>query len=229
MNNNSSLIVGSTGYLGSKILNYLSEDGKKIYCLSRRKNSLNHNNIKELIIDFESLEDFELPKIDHVYLCLGYGLRVWELITMPDKLKKPFYKVDYEYTLNIAKKSLESGATSISLVSAVGAKIDSASFYLKTKGKLEEEIKKLPFETINIFQPGHLAGRIDWQREKNEPRIDVFAFEAASLFFDPFMISGLRKFRSINAKKLARFIVKKSKENHNGINYMSYNDFTRDN
>ena len=40
------------------------------------------------------------------------------------------------------------------------------SFYLKTKGDLEEEIKKLKFETINIFQPGHLAGRINWQKKK---------------------------------------------------------------
>tara|TARA_B100000427_G_scaffold311919_1_gene302947 strand:- start:3 stop:692 length:690 start_codon:yes stop_codon:yes gene_type:complete len=229
MNNTISLIAGSTGYLGSKILNYLSEEDKRIYCLSRKKNSLNHKNIEELIIDFETLEAIEFPKIDHVYLCLGYELRAWELIAMPDKLKKPFYKVDYEYTLDIAKKSLDAGAKSISLVSAVGANIDSASFYLKTKGKLEKEIKKLPFEIINIFQPGHLAGRIDWQREKNDPRMDVFAFELASIFFDPFMVSGLRKFRSINAKKLAKFIVKKSKENHKGINYMSYNDFTHDN
>ena len=35
----------------------------------------------------------ELPKIEHVYLCLGYELRAWELIVMPDKLKKPFTKL----------------------------------------------------------------------------------------------------------------------------------------
>ena len=101
----------------------------------------------------------------------------------------------------------------------------SPSFYLKTKGDIEEEIKRLPFRKINIFQPGHLAGRIDWQRKKNDPRIDVFAFEAASLFFDPFMVSSLKKFRSINADKLAKFVVNKSKDNKYGINYMSYNDF----
>ena len=39
---------------------------------------------------------------------------------MPEKIKKPFYKVDYEYGLNIAK-TLNAGATSISLVSAIGA------------------------------------------------------------------------------------------------------------
>ena len=47
-----------------------------------------------------------------------------------------------------------------------GANSSSPSFYLKTKGDIEEEDKKLGFRTINIFQPGHLAGRINWQRKK---------------------------------------------------------------
>ena len=224
MDNKVSLIAGSTGFLGSKILNSLSKEDTKTYCLSRRKNNNNQKSIEELIIDFESLDEFELPKIEHVYLCLGYELRAWELIVMPDKLKKPFYKVDYEYTLNIAKKSLDAGAKSISLVSAVGANTDSTSFYLKTKGELEEEIKKLPFETINIFQPGHLAGRINWQRKKNDPRLDVFAFEIASLFIDPLMINCLRKFRSIKAEELAKFIVKKTNEDTKGTFIFNYND-----
>ena len=40
MTNSTSLIAGSTGYLGSKILNYLSKEDEKIYSLSRRKNTL---------------------------------------------------------------------------------------------------------------------------------------------------------------------------------------------
>jgi len=146
---------------------------------------------------------------------------------MPEKLKKSFYKVDYEYTLNIAKKSLDVGASSISLISAVGANKNSSSFYLKTKGDLEDEVKKLPFNTINIFQPGHLAGRIDWQRKKNDFRIDVSAFDFASLFLDPFMLGDFKKFRSINAEKLAEFLVEISKKNKKGINYFQYNDFIK--
>ena len=225
MNKKTSLIVGSTGFLGSKILNYLHKEDQKIYCLSRRENEINSVNIEDIIIDFDTINDLSLPKIDHVYLCLGYELRAWELISMPEAKKDPFYKVDYEYTLNIAKKAEEVGATSISLVSAIGASKNSESFYLKTKGDLEEEIKKLHFETINIFQPGHLAGRINWQRQKNDPRIDVFAFEFGSLFFDPLMISGLKKFRSIEAKKLAKFIVHQSKNSSKGINKFDFRDF----
>ena len=225
MNKKTSLIAGSTGFLGSKILNYLHKEDQKIYCLSRRENEINSVNIEDIIIDFDTINDLSLPKIDHVYLCLGYELRAWELITMPERKKGPFYKVDYEYTLNIAKKAEEVGATSISLVSAVGANKNSESFYLKTKGDLEEEIKKLKFETINIFQPGHLAGRINWQRQKNDPRIDVFAFEFGSLFLDPFLVSRLKKFRSINANKLANFIVKSTINENLGINQYQYSDF----
>ena len=225
MNKKTSLIAGSTGFLGSKILNFLYKEDQKIYCLSRRKSEINSINIEDIIIDFDTINNLSLPKIDHVYLCLGYELRAWELISMPERKKDPFYKVDYEYTLNIAKKAEEVGATSISLVSAVGANKNSESFYLKTKGDLEEEIKKLKFETINIFQPGHLAGRINWQKKKNDPRLDVFAFEIGSLFLDPFLVSRLKKFRSINANKLANFIVKSTINENLGINQYQYSDF----
>ena len=225
MNKKTSLVAGSTGFLGSKILNYLHKEDQKVYCLSRRENEINSVNIEDIIIDFDTISDLSLPKIDHVYLCLGYELRAWELISMPEHKKGPFYKVDYEYTLNIAKKAEEAGATSVSLVSAVGANKNSESFYLKTKGDLEEEIKKLKFETINIFQPGHLAGRINWQRQKNDPRIDFFAFEFGSLFLDPFLVSRLKKFRSINANKLANFIVKSTINENLGINQYQYSDF----
>ena len=225
MNKKTSLIAGSTGFLGSKILNFLYKEDQKIYCLSRRKSEINSINIENIIIDFDTINNLSLPKIDHVYLCLGYELRAWELISMPERKKDPFYKVDYEYTLNIAKKAEEVGATSISLVSAVGANKNSESFYLKTKGDLEEEIKKLKFETINIFQPGHLAGRINWQKKKSDPRLDVFAFEIGSLFLDPFLVSRLKKFRSINANKLANFIVKSTINENLGINQYQYSDF----
>ena len=225
MNKKTSLIAGSTGFLGSKILNFLYKEDQKIYCLSRRKSEINSINIEDIIIDFDTINNLSLPKIDHVYLCLGYELRAWELISMPERKKDPFYKVDYEYTLNIAKKAEEVGATSISLVSAVGANKNSESFYLKTKGDLEEEIKKLKFETINIFQPGHLAGRINWQKKKSDPRLDVFAFEIGSLFLDPFLVSKLKKFRSINANKLANFIVKSTINENLGINQYQYSDF----
>ena len=51
MTNFTSLIAGSTGYLGSKILNYLSKEDEKIYSLSRRKNTLNNANLEQAKLD----------------------------------------------------------------------------------------------------------------------------------------------------------------------------------
>ena len=215
------LVAGSTGLIGKNLINILSKDSP-VTALTRRNFNF-PDNVTKKIVDFEN--GYDLPRADHLFICLGFPVELFDLAIMRKSVKKLFYKVDYEYTLNIAKKAEEVGATSISLVSAVGANKNSESFYLKTKGDLEEEIKKLKFETINIFQPGHLAGRISWQKKKSDPRIDVFAFEIGSLFLDPFLVSRLNKFRSINANKLANFIVKSTINENLGINQYQYSDF----
>ena len=48
MNKKTSLIAGSTGFLGSKILNFLYKEDQKIYCLSRRENEVNSTNIDDM-------------------------------------------------------------------------------------------------------------------------------------------------------------------------------------
>ena len=82
---------------------------------------------------------------------------------------------------------------------------------------LEEEIIKLGFESINIFQPGHLTG--------NKFRLDIVLADAISLIFDPFLIGPLKKFRSISAKKLAKSVVKNSLASKPGINYFDFKYF----
>ena len=82
---------------------------------------------------------------------------------------------------------------------------------------LEEEIIKLGFESINIFQPGHLTG--------NKLRLDILLADLISLIFDRFLIGSLRKFRSISAKKLSAAVVKNSQQAKAGINYFDYKDF----
>ena len=173
---------------------------------------------KELLADFDNLEELNLPQIDHVYLSLGYPLIYHNVMgLMSASLKKDFFLVDFTYQLEIAKKAKEAGAKNISLISAVAADSNSWNYYLKTKGMLEEEIIKLGFESINIFQPGHLTG--------NKLRLDILLADLISLIFDRFLIGSLRKFRSISAKKLSEAVVKNSLQAKAGINYFDYKDF----
>ena len=54
------------------------------------------------------------------------------------------------------------------VISAVGANKSSLNFYLKTKGIMEEEVRKIGFKTILFARPGHLLG------PRDKSRVDVF-------------------------------------------------------
>ena len=212
------LLAGSTGFLGNNILKELGFNKSPTIALGRKAIPNLPKDSEELLIDFDNLDQLTLPEIDHVYLSLGYPLIYHNVMgLMSASLKKNFFLVDFTYQLKIAKKAREVGAKNISLISAVAADSNSWNYYLKTKGMLEEEIIKLGFESINIFQPGHLTG--------NKFRLDIVLADAISLIFDPFLIGSLKKFRSISAKKLANSVVKNSLASKPGINYFDFKYF----
>jgi len=212
------LLAGSTGFLGKEILKILGEKDISTIALARRSIPNLPRNAEELIIDFNNLRDIDLPSIDHVYLSLGYPLYYQNVMGfMSPTLRKNFFEVDFTYQIEIAKKTKEIGAKSISLISAVGADSNSWNYYLKTKGMLEKEIIKLEFDNTNIFRPGHLMG--------NKKRLDIILADMVSLAIDPFLNGSLKKFRSVSVKKLSKSVVQKSIDSKNGINVFDYKDF----
>ncbi len=153
------LLAGSTGFLGNHILKELGINESPTIALGRRAIPNLPDSAQELIIDFDSLPELEIPHVNQVYLSLGYPLYYHNVMGfMNPTLKENFFQVDFTYQLEIAKKAKEAGAKKISLISAAGANPNSRIYYLKTKGMLEEEIIKLGFDSTNIFQPGHLRG-----------------------------------------------------------------------
>ena len=216
------LLAGSTGFLGNDILKKLGNIESQTIALSRRVIPSLPDNAQELIVDFDNLSELEIPNINHVYLSLGYPLYYHNVMGfMSNTTKKDLYLVEFNYQLEIAKKSKEAGAKSISLISAAGANSNSKNYYLKTKGMLEEEIIKLSFESTNIFQPGHLKG--------NKFRLDILLADLISIIFDPFLYGPFKKFRSISAKKLSKFVVNNSIHEKVGINYFEFKDFIQRN
>ncbi len=213
------LLAGSTGFLGSKILQELGDNHLPIIALCRRSIPELPNNAQELIIDFDRIHELEIPQIDKVYLSLGCPLYFHNLMGfMNTTLKKNLFRIDFNYQLEIAKKCQEMGAKHISLISAVGADPNSWNYYLKIKGMLEYEIIKLGFDSTNIFRPGHLLG--------NKCRLDIRLADLACFTMDPFLHGSFKKFRSISAKKLSAFVVN-HKEKKEAINYFEFNDFNQ--
>jgi uncharacterized protein YbjT (DUF2867 family) len=166
------LVIGATGATGQEIVSQLLEDDNfnSVSIFVRKDPNITHTKLKTYVIDFSKVEDYrELIKGDVLLSCLGTTLRA-------AGSKEKQYLVDYTYQYEFAKIASENGVPIYSLVSSTGANEASPFFYPKIKGELEEAIKKLPFKTIQIFQPPTLIRQKNLMRTGEKIGIKIFGF-----------------------------------------------------
>lgn len=168
----SALVIGATGATGQEIVSQLLEDDyfESVSIFVRREPNISHRKLVTHLIDFSKIEEHkEFIKGDVLFSCLGTTLQ-----TAGSKDRQ--YLVDYTYQYEFAKIASGNGVPFYSLVSSTGANEKSLIFYPKIKGKLEEAIKKLPFETIQIFQPPTLIRQKNLMRTVEKLGIKIFSF-----------------------------------------------------
>lgn len=144
-------IAGATGLVGQHLLQIALHDEsvEKVHLIGRRAPALSHPKIVTHVVDFKNIP--ALPRIDEVYLAIGTTIKV-------AGSKEAFRAIDFDANLAVAKAAVSSGATTIGLVSAIGADANSSIFYNKVKGELEEAILKLNATTVIIARPSLLLG-----------------------------------------------------------------------
>ena len=209
---NNSLIFGPTGFIGTKVVSHLKNFEGSTITISRKKNLDFGSLVDQIIVEDFNLKNIDLPKIDHVFICLGTKLRAWELIFMSKEKKDIFIKTDLDLIINAAKKAKASGAKTISLVSAVGVKEGSLNTYMDIKGKVEKEIIKLEFESTNFFRPGHLQGKASFEKW------DTAVADFFSKIMDVFLVGPFTKFKSIKGDAVAMAMVNETLNSKPGIN-----------
>jgi uncharacterized protein YbjT (DUF2867 family) len=69
-----------------------------------------------------------------------------------------FRAIDFDYALAIATAARSGGATRFALTSSLGANAQSRLLYPRTKGELENAVRRLNFESLTIVRPGFLGG-----------------------------------------------------------------------
>ena len=166
------LVIGATGATGQELVSQLLEDESfnSVSIFVRNDPNITHSKLKTYIIDFSKIEDYKNSiKGDVLFSCLGTTLR-------DAGSKEKQYLVDLTYQFEFAKIASENGVLNYSLVSSTGANENSPFFYPKIKGKLEEAVKKLPFKTIQIFQPPTLIRQKDLIRTGEKIGIKIFSF-----------------------------------------------------
>ena len=219
MDNKNIIFFGGSGLVGNSVLNLLDKKESKIYAFSRQNLDNKLKNVKDVIFNFDTLEaNIELNRWDHIYICLGRRLKVWELLYIQKKDRENHFKIEHDYIIKILEKAKKLGARDVSIISAIGANSKSSNFYLKTKGLLEESIRLLGYDNVSILRPGHiLTNNNTSSRDFLIWIIDIF-----SKLANFFLIGPMRKYRAIEIDKLSKFMVEK---NYKGLNIYYYDDF----
>jgi uncharacterized protein YbjT (DUF2867 family) len=110
-----------------------------------------------------------------------------------------FRAVDHDLLLAVAKAARDAGARHFITVSSVGASAISASFYLRTKGEVEEALGAMGFERVDILRPGLLTG----ERRGSFRAGEAMAMIAAPVT-DALMRGRMRRYRSVPGETVAR-------------------------
>jgi len=200
-------VVGATGLVGLNIVKILleREDVSEVRTFVRRLSGLSHPKLHELIVDFEIPENWrDLVNGDVLFSALGTTLKA-------AGSKSAQYKVDHDYQLEFAKAASQNNVSTFVLISSVNADAHSSFFYLKMKGELENEIKKLNFKSTKILRPGPLKGH------RENPRLGETILTGLLDHVPTFLVGPDKK--PIEGERVAKVAVKVALEKKSGINY----------
>lgn len=206
--NKTAIVIGATGLIGNELINLLSqkEHYQKVKILTRRKLNTKPPHFEQIILkDFDLLSQQQSNlSADHIFCCLGTTMK-------KAGNKKNFYKVDFEYPLEIAKIARQNGAQKFFLVSAMGADKESLFFYNRVKGELENAMMDLGFQQLLIFRPSILLG------SRNEQRTGENIAKTLMQAIAPLLMGPLRQYRPIRGSTVAQAMLSCAKNQHDGV------------
>ena len=197
------LVFGSSGLVGGHLLNQLIKNDNynkiKIFVRSEPKN---YNPKVEIIkTDFNNLENHrEDIKGDDCFFCIGTTRQ-----NSPDK--NDYRRVELDIPKEIAQIAKSNSINSFVFISSGYADPKSSGDYLKFKGQVEEELKRLNFKKLGIMRPSFLMGN---RKEKRiGEKIGILVFKLLS----PLLLGTLKKMKPINSEIVAKAMIKAANEN----------------
>ena len=197
------IVFGSTGLIGGHLVNQLIQDNyyTKIKIFVRSQTSINNEKVEVINIDFNNLGNHKTEITgDDCFFCIGTTKQ-----NSPDK--NDYQKVELDIPKEIAQIAKANSVKSFIFISSIYANPNSSGNYVKFKGLVEEELKRLNFSKLGILRPSFLMGK----RKENRvgEKIGILTFRALSpLLFGPF-----KKMRPISSENVAKAMIKIANSN----------------
>ncbi|RYJ50698.1 oxidoreductase [Flavobacterium petrolei] len=201
------LIIGSTGLIGSELLNLLLESSHyaKVITFVKRDTGIKHPKLTQHIIDFDKPDTYkELVVGDDFFCTIGTTIK-------KAGSKKAFRKVDFEYPRQFAAFALQNKVQKYLIISSLSADANSGNFYLKTKGEIQDFLKDCNFESVAVLQPSLLLGnRTEFRLGE---KVGAFFMKTLSFLF----LGNLKKYKPIEGKTVANALLKIAQKNDTGF------------
>jgi len=191
------LLFGASGLVGSHVLRQLIINNKysKIKLFVRSSIDISDPKIEIIQIDFNNLENHrEDIKGDDCFFCIGTTKK-----NSPDK--NEYRRVELEVPKHIAQIAKSNSVNSFVFVSSGYADPKSSGDYLKFKGEVEEELKRLNFPKLGIMRPSFLLG--DRKEKRVGEKIGIFVFKLLS----PLFLGPLKKMKPIHSATVAKAMI----------------------
>jgi uncharacterized protein YbjT (DUF2867 family) len=202
------IIIGATGLIGSTLVEQILENPvySKVVLLLRKPLNISHSKLIQEVIDFDKPDASKVVG-DDLFCAMGTTLA-------KAGSKDAQYKIDCTYPYEIGKIAKANGVKQYLLVSSLGADADSSNFYLRTKGDLEQKIKSLGFTNFVSFRPSFLLG------DRHEFRLGEKIAVVFVKLLNPLMIGSLKKYRGIEASRVASSMQKMANQGLSGVRFM---------
>ena len=191
------LVFGSSGLIGGHLLSQLIEndDYNKIKIFVRSVPEINDPKVEIIKTDFNNLENHkEDIKGDDCFFCIGTTKQ-----NSPDKSE--YRRVELDVPKQIAQITKSNSVNSFVFVSSGYADPKSSGDYLKFKGEVEEELKRLNFPKLGIMRPSFLLG--DRKEKRVAEKIGIFVFKLLS----PLFLGPLKKMKPIHSATVAKAMI----------------------
>ena len=192
------LVFGSTGLVGGHLLDQLikNENYNKIKLFVRSEIIINDLKVEIVKTDFNNMEKHKEEMTgDHCYFCIGTTKQ-----NSPDK--DEYRRVELDIPKEIAQITKSNSVNSFVFVSSGYADPNSSGDYLKFKGLVEEELKRLSFNKLGIMRPSFLIG--DRKEKRLGEKLGIFVFKLLS----PLFLGPLKKMKPIQSEKVAKAMIK---------------------
>ena len=191
------LIFGSSGLVGGHLLNQLIKDTNysKIKLFVRSDAKISDQKVEIIKTDFNNLQNHkEDIKGDDCFFCIGTTKQ-----NSPDK--NEYRRVELDVPKEIAQIAKSNSVNSFVFVSSGYADPKSSGDYLKFKGEVEEELKRLNFSKLGIMRPSFLLG--DRKEKRIGEKIGIFVFKMLS----PLFVGPIKKMKPIHSEVVAKAMI----------------------